>query len=98
MKQIFIRRTGNLVAFDEVNIDVTENVFFTNLDTQQSHWPGIDPQAEFPDFCDDPLDPAPSDNSSQCPVPPLDPPNTQFRYRCRISGHDNEEGIINVVP
>jgi hypothetical protein len=93
MKQIFIRRIGNSVTFDTVSIDNTDNVFFTNLDTQQSHWPAFDPKGEFPDFCDDELLPAPSDNSSQCIVPEG---KAQVTYGCRIAGHDNERGVINI--
>jgi hypothetical protein len=97
MKQIFIRRSGNSVTFDPVSIDITENVFFTNLDSDEPHWPAIDPKGEFPDFCDEKLLPAPSDNSSQCPVP--DPPagTTEVVYGCRIPGHINERGVINVL-
>ena len=98
MKQIFIRRTGNSVTFDTVTIDITENVFFTNLDTEQPHWPAFDPQGEFPDFCDDKLEPAPSDNSSQCPVPEPPEGTTQVTYGCRIEGHNDEHGVINVLP
>jgi hypothetical protein len=93
MKQIFIRRTGNTVTFDTVNIDNTENVFFTNLDTEQSHWPAFDPNGASPDFCDDQLFPAPSDNSSQCIVPEG---QSKVTYGCRIAGHSNEQGVINV--
>jgi hypothetical protein len=93
MKQIFIRRTGNAVTFDTVNIDPTENVFFTNLDPDQSHWPAFNPKGENPDFCDDEIFPAPSDNSSQCIVPEN---QTKVTYGCRIAGHDDEQGVINV--
>ena len=93
MKQIFIRRTGNSVTFDTVNIDNTENVFFTNLDTEQSHWPAFDPKGASPDFCDDELLKAPSDNSSQCPLPDGE---SKVTYGCRIAGHDNEQGVINI--
>lgn len=97
MKQIFIRRTGDSVTFDTVNIDATENVFFTNLDTTESHWPAFDPNGP-PDFCDEALLPAPSDNSSQCPVPEPAQGTNNVTYRCRISGHTNEHGTIGVFP
>jgi hypothetical protein len=89
MKQINITRDskGN-VTFEEVSIDVTENVFFTNLDTQAAHWPYLA-------FCDNQIGPAPSPNSSQCTVV-QQPPVFQFLYGCKL--HDNERGIINVYP
>ena len=98
MKQIFIRRTGSAVTFETVNIDVTETVFFTNLDPDQPHWPAFNPKGAVPDFCDEQLLSAPSDNSSQLPVP--DPPSgtNAVTYGCRISGHDTERGTINVFP
>ena len=95
MKQIFIRRTGNSVTFDTVNIDITQNVFFTNQDPDESHWPAIKPTAANPDFCDDEL--FPGDTSSQCNVPEPDE-GTEVTYGCRIKGHTNERGIINVFP
>lgn len=98
MKQIFIRRTGDSVTFDEVNIDISQNVFFTNLDPDASHWPAIDPNGANPDFCDDELLSAPSDNSSQCNVPEPAQGTTKVTYGCRIKGHSNEHGIINVFP
>lgn len=97
MKQIKIKRdsTGK-VTFDTVSIDTTENVFFTNLDTQAAHWP------TFPNnqpFATNQLGPAPSPNSSQCTVPTpakLNPPNNRVIYGCKIAGHGNEQGVINV--
>jgi hypothetical protein len=91
MKQINIKRDGTgKVTFDTVSIDTTENVFFTNLDTQAEHWPTL---------ATNKLGAAPSPNSSQCTVSPpadLNPPNNQVTYRCQINGHGNEQGIINV--
>jgi hypothetical protein len=98
MKQIFIRRTGNSVTFDTVNIDISQNVFFTNLDPDAPHWPAIDPTAADPDFCDDELLSAPSDNSSQCNVPEPAQGTTKVTYGCRIKGHSDERGVINVFP
>lgn len=111
MKQINITRDseGN-VTFEEVSIDATENVFFTNLDPQQAHWPYqphwvyLNLDAKPPAFCDDEIGPAPSPNSSQCtvPVPPAkDPPPPPpypspytVTYKCK--SHENEQGAINV--
>jgi hypothetical protein len=98
MKQITITRdvNGN-VTFKTVSIDPTENVFFTNLDPQEAHWPYLNPAAPSPDFCDNQLGPAPSPNSSQCNVPPptsLTPPQNQVVYKCKF--HAQEQGIINV--
>jgi len=92
--QINITRdsSGN-VTFEEVSIDATENVFFTNLDPQQAHWPYLNPQATSPDFCDNQIGPAPSPNSSQCTVPSGTPPY-QVTYKCKF--HGNEQGTINV--
>ena len=51
MKQIHITRDkNNTVTFEAVSVDTTENVFFTNLDTQQAHWPYLNPNATSPDF------------------------------------------------
>ena len=94
MKQIHISRDkNNTVTFEAVSIDVTENVFFTNLDTQQAHWPYLNPKATSPDFCDNQIGPAPSPNSSQCTVPSGTPPYTVI-YKCKL--HDNEQGTILV--
>jgi uncharacterized protein affecting Mg2+/Co2+ transport len=94
MKQINITRDkSGKVTFEPVSIDTTENVFFTNLDTQQAHWPYLNPKATSPDFCDNQIGPAPSPNSSQCTVPSGSPPYTVI-YKCKL--HDNEQGTINV--
>jgi hypothetical protein len=88
MKQINIRRYGSLVHFEQESIDVTENVYFTNLDSTQPHWPSLS---------DNQLAPAPSDNSSQCTVPVPQgnpPPPYSVPYTCKL--HRNEEGIILV--
>jgi len=94
MKQINITRDNSgKVTFEEVSIDATENVFFTNLDPQQAHWPYLNPKATSPDFCDNQIGPAPSPNSSQCTVPSGTPPYTVI-YKCKL--HDNEQGTILV--
>ena len=90
MKQIHIKRDGGNVTFETVSIDVTENVFFTNLDPQEAHWPTL---------ATNQLGAAPSPNSSQCTVPTpadLNPPNNVVSYGCQIKGHGNEKGVINV--
>ena len=98
MKQIQITRDSNgNVTFEPVAIDVTENVFFTNLDPQEAHWPYLDPKATSPDFCDNELGPAPSPNSSQCNVPPpadLIPPKNVKTYTCKF--HQTEHGTVSV--
>lgn len=87
MKQInIIRNSNGTVTFQTVSIDVTENVFFTNQDPQQAHWPTLSTNQ---------LGPAPSPNSSQCTVPQGTAPY-QVNYGCQISGHQNEKGLINV--
>ena len=98
MEQIFIRRTGGSVTFDTVAIDTTENVFFTNLDPDEPHWPAFNPKGEFPDFINDEIGPAPSPNSSQSPVPKPPAGTTEVFYGCRVKGHDKERGVINVFP
>jgi len=107
MAQIKITRSNGTVSFQTVNIDITENVFFTNLDSQQAHWPYWDPNATSPDFCDNEIGAAPSANSSQCTVRvpqvtnPKPPPPTinqtppySLTYKCKL--HQGEQGIINV--
>jgi len=95
MKQINITRDSNgKVTFEEVSIDATENVFFTNLDPQQAHWPYLNPQAKSPDFCDNEIGPAPSPNSSQCTIPVPSPLPSTVTYKCKL--HDNEQGTIEV--
>lgn len=89
MKQINITRdsSGN-VTFETVSIDTTENVFFTNLDPQEAHWPTLTTNQ---------LGACPSPNSSQCPISApasLNPPGNQVTYGCKL--HANEKGIINV--
>ena len=87
MEQISITRdTNGKVTFKTVSIDVTETVFFTNLDPQQPHWPTL---------ATNQVGPAPSPNSSQCPVPAGTPPY-KVNYKCKIAGHENEQGLINV--
>jgi Putative Ig domain len=86
MKQIHITRSNNIVTFETVSIDNTENVFFTNEDPKEAHWPTL---------TTNPLGPAPSPNSSQCTLPTTTPPFT-YTYGCKIAGHENEKGIINV--
>lgn len=97
MKQINITRDKNgNVSFQEVSVDTTDNVFFTNLDPQQAHWPYWDPNATSPDFCDNQIGAAPSPNSSQCtvPVPSGKTPPYSLTYKCKL--HQGEQGIINV--
>jgi hypothetical protein len=101
MNQIHITRDpSGKVTFETVSIDVTENVFFTNLDPQQAHWPTL---------ATNQVGATPSPNSSQCTVPPPQvtnpkppPPKInqappyQVSYKCQIKGHENEQGLINV--
>ncbi len=84
MKQIHITRSNNVVTFETVSVDNTETVFFTNDDSQAAHWPTITSNQ---------LGPAPSPNSSQCSVPTDAGP---YQYGCKIAGHENESGTINV--
>jgi hypothetical protein len=97
MKQINITRDNyGKVTFQEVSVDTTDNVFFTNLDPQQAHWPYWDPNAKSPDFCDNQIGAAPSPNSSQCtvPVPSGKTPPYSLTYKCKL--HQGEQGTINV--
>jgi hypothetical protein len=94
MKKIRITYSNGVVTFETVFIDTTENVFFTNEDTTQAHWPTISTNQ---------VGPAPSPNSSQCtvPLPSNEPPSEkpyyyEFKYGCQIAGHQNEVGIIRV--
>lgn len=80
MKQIRITRSGSNVTFETVSVDITETVFFLNLDPDAEHWPTIAANK---------LGPAPSAPSSQCFPQP--------RYGCKIPGHGNEQGIINIL-
>jgi hypothetical protein len=88
-------KTGKVI-FQEVSVDTTDNVFFTNLDPQQAHWPYWNPNATSPDFCDNQIGAAPSPNSSQCtlPVPSGKTPPYSLTYKCKL--HQGEQGIINV--
>jgi hypothetical protein len=98
MKQIHITRSNGIVTFETVSIDTTETVFFTNMDTTEPHWPTISTNQ---------LGPYQSPNSSQCtiplptlqspPLPPLPPPVPfVYSYGCKIPGHENEAGVVNV--
>ena len=90
MKQIRITCINGIVTFETVSIDNTDNVFFTNLDTTQAHWPTLSTNQ---------LGPAPSPPSSQCTVAQLSPPPYTYysvTYGCQIAGHENEVGIINI--
>jgi hypothetical protein len=50
----------------------------------------LDPESEhWPDICDNPVGAAPSDPSSQC--------FPKATYRCRIAGHESEQGTINII-
>lgn len=88
MKLINIKRTGGQVTFEAVSIDITENVVFSNQDNQ-AHWPTLP-------TCTNQLGPAPSPNSSECPVPTqgLPGPPYQVTYGCRF--HPEEQGSIGV--
>jgi len=88
MKRIHITRDASgTVVFETVSIDVTQTVFFTNLDTEDAH---------HPDIASNELGAAPSPNSSQCTVPAPTAPATslEFKYGCKL--HPKEQGIINV--
>jgi hypothetical protein len=91
MQRIEITRdSNNNVQFETVSVDNTENVFFINLDTLEPHWPTI---------ASNELGPSPSAPSSQCqPDPNLDPTDcpVQVTYQCKIAGHTNEQGTINI--
>lgn len=88
MKTINITRdTSGNVQFETVSVDTTENVCFTNKDPKAAHWPTI---------ASNQLGPAPSPNSSQCVVPPPAEGETQVTYGCKIKGHEQEQGVINV--
>ncbi len=90
MKQINISRDNSGVHFQETSMDVTETVFFTNLDSTAEHWPTL---------ASNKLGPAPSPNSSECIVPPPTPnqrPPYSVTYGCKIQGHEQERGTINV--
>lgn len=87
MKQIHITRdSSGKVNFETVSIDVTETFFFTNLDTQQPHWPTL---------ATNQVGQAPSANSSAC-TPIAGTPPFEMPYTCQIPGHENESGLINV--
>jgi hypothetical protein len=102
MKTIHITRNGNVVTFEPVSIDVTENVFFQNLDRQAAHWPWFRKTDDSPEkpFATNQVGAAPSLNSSQCtvptPQPPPPPSGYQVTYGCKIAGHENEQGVISV--
>lgn len=103
MKKIQITRDGSgNVKFQPVSIDNTENVFFSNLDTQAAHWPATSPTPQpfspTQPFTSNELGKSPSPNSSQCVVPPPPKGTTQVVYGCKIKGHEQERGIINVFP
>lgn len=88
MRQINITREGGKVTFETVSIDSTENVCFTNMDTESAHWPTISANQ---------LGPFPSPNSSQCTVTPPagGKPPFKFTYKGQIKGHEAEQGGIN---
>jgi hypothetical protein len=87
--KIQITRSGGVVTFETVNVDNTETVFYTNLDTQEAHAPTL---------ATNQVGAAPSANSSQCPLPA--PPNVNppyvVVYGCKLPGHETEQGVINV--
>jgi hypothetical protein len=88
MQRIEITRdTNNIVQFETVSVDDTENVFFINLDPLEAHWPTI---------ASNQVGAAPSAPSSQCQPNPTAPLPTQVTYQCKIAGHTNEQGIINI--
>jgi hypothetical protein len=80
MKQIRITR------------DSSGNVKFETVsidNTENVFFINLDPQeAHWPTLASNKLGPAPSPPSSQC--------HPQFTYGCRIAGHENEQGIINI--
>ena len=102
MTQINIKRVNGVVTFDTVCIDVTQTVFFTNLDPglaadpggSGTHWPWLTDTNQ--PLSDNQLGFAPSPNSSQCPVPPPAPGQTAVTYGCKF--HPAEKGTIHVFP
>lgn len=87
MQRIRITRDkNNNVQFETVSVDNTENVFFLNLDTVAPHWPSI---------ASNQLGKSPSAPSSQCQPDPTGT-LTQVTYTCKIAGHTNEKGTINI--
>jgi len=87
MQRIKITRDkNNNVQFETVSVDNTENVFFLNLDTLAPHWPTI---------ASNQMGPSPSAPSSQCQPDPTGK-LTQVTYTCKIAGHTNEKGTINI--
>jgi hypothetical protein len=63
----------------------------TIVDTDNVFFLNLDTQASHhPSIADNPLGRAPSPPSSQCIPEPT--------YTCLIEGHENEGGIINIVP
>jgi hypothetical protein len=86
MTRITIKRVGGKVVFEEVSIYRDENVFFINEDPDAEHWPTL---------ASNQLGKAPSAPSSQCQP---DPTGTkkQVYYQCKIAGHANEQGCINI--
>jgi len=103
MKQIHITRDDpDHATFEPVNIDNTENVFFTNMDPDDPHKPSILNLSD-----NEQLGAFPSPNSSQIPVPPpakkhpTPPPLYTVPYTCEIpdtkdTKHTKEKGLINV--
>ena len=61
-------------------------MFYINLDPDEPHWPTLS---------SNPLGKAPSAPSNQCQP---DPTGTkrQVHYQCKIAGHTNEQGRINI--
>jgi hypothetical protein len=74
--------------------DSSGNVEFETVtvdNTETVFFLNEDSQSEhWPDISDNPVGAAPSDPSSQCFPEPT--------YGCRIHGHENEQGTINMPP
>lgn len=89
MKIINIRRNSSgTVTFDEVSIDSSENVCFTNLDPQQAHWP---------DIASNQVGPYKSANSSECVIKTPSPLPGTFTYKCKLHGEEGKIYVFQVL-
>lgn len=84
MARIIISRDNSgKVTFEDVSVNITENLFFRNEDAEPHR----------PELLAEPL--APGENSDAVPVPLRDQPVPyDVPYRCLL--HENETGVIHV--
>jgi hypothetical protein len=109
LTKINISRDDGAVVFETVSIDNSSNVWFTNSDPAAAHWPTLASNQVGPYQSPNQL---PKTSQCPVPAPQVpnpdhkegddNPPTVdetlpyQVTYKCKIKGHETEQGTIKV--